>query len=157
MIFGVLTVLFSCCLVAKWCLTLQPDGSSVHGISQARILEWVASPFSRGFSRPRDWTCISWTAGGFFTVEAPEKPQSNLQGDSKQARRSVTGDIMPSGTSFQRLLFNKPETSIRDLLNTGLYDIDPKDNSSDIHVCGIFQMPLRGSVHLLGWIHWAGE
>ena len=37
-----------------------PPGSSVHGISQARILEWVAISFSRGSSWPRDWTCISW-------------------------------------------------------------------------------------------------
>ena len=35
-------------------------GSSVHGISQARVLEWVAIPFSSGFnSQPRDWTCVS--------------------------------------------------------------------------------------------------
>ena len=34
-------------------------GSSVHGISQAGILKWVAISFSRGSSRPRDWTCIS--------------------------------------------------------------------------------------------------
>ena len=34
-------------------------GSSVHGISQARVLEWVAISFSRGSSWPRDWTCIS--------------------------------------------------------------------------------------------------
>ena len=34
--------------------------SSVYGISWARILEWVAISFSRGSSRPRDWTCISW-------------------------------------------------------------------------------------------------
>ena len=34
-------------------------GSSVHGILQARILEWVAMPSARGFSWPRDWTCIS--------------------------------------------------------------------------------------------------
>ena len=33
--------------------------SSVHGILQVRILEWVAMPFSRAFSWPRDWTCIS--------------------------------------------------------------------------------------------------
>ena len=39
-----------CCLVAKSCLTLLPPGSSVHGISQARTLEWVASSFSRGSS-----------------------------------------------------------------------------------------------------------
>ena len=36
----------------------SPPGSSVHGISQARILEWVATSHSRGSSWPRDWTCI---------------------------------------------------------------------------------------------------
>ena len=47
------------------CLTLwdpmdcSPPGSSVHGILQARVLEWIAMPFSRGASWPRDWTCIS--------------------------------------------------------------------------------------------------
>ena len=47
------------------CLTLcdpmdwSPPGSSVHGIFQVRILEWVAMPSSRGFSWPRDQTCIS--------------------------------------------------------------------------------------------------
>ena len=45
-------------------------GSPVHGILQARILEWVAIPFSRGFSQPRNWTRVSWIAGGFFTVWA---------------------------------------------------------------------------------------
>ena len=37
----------------------SPPGSSVHGILQARILEWVATPSSRG-SRPRDWTHVSY-------------------------------------------------------------------------------------------------
>ena len=51
-------------LVAQLCLTLcdttdcSLPGSSVHGISQARILEWVAISFSRGSSWPRDWTCL---------------------------------------------------------------------------------------------------
>ena len=45
-----------------------PPGSSVHGILQARILEWVAIPSSRGSSRPRDWTQVSCTAGRFFTI-----------------------------------------------------------------------------------------
>jgi len=45
-------------------------GSSVHGISQARTLEWVAISFSRGSSHPRDWICVSCLAGGFFTTEA---------------------------------------------------------------------------------------
>ena len=38
----------------------SPPSSSVHGISEARILEWVAISFSRGSSLPRDWNCIPW-------------------------------------------------------------------------------------------------
>ena len=41
---------------------------TVHGILQARILEWVAFPFSRGSSQPRDGTQVSRTAGGFLTT-----------------------------------------------------------------------------------------
>ena len=52
----------------------SPPGSPVHGISQARILEWVAISSSRGSSRARDQTCISCIAGGFFTTAAPGKP-----------------------------------------------------------------------------------
>ena len=50
----------------------SPPGSSVHGILQARILEWVAMPSSRGSSQPRDWIHVSYgpcIAGGFFTAE----------------------------------------------------------------------------------------
>ena len=45
-------------------------GSSVHGISQARILEWTAISFSRGSSPPRDRTWVSYIAGRFFSVWA---------------------------------------------------------------------------------------
>ena len=48
----------------------SPPGSSVHGILQARTLEWVALPFSRGSSQPRDQTRVSHIAGRFFTVWA---------------------------------------------------------------------------------------
>ena len=48
----------------------SPPGSSVYGIFQARVLEWVAISFSRGSSRPRDRTCISCIPGRFFTVWA---------------------------------------------------------------------------------------
>ena len=40
---------------------------TIHGLLQARILEWVASPFSRGSSQSRDLTQVSCTAGRFFT------------------------------------------------------------------------------------------
>ena len=70
------------CLVVQSCLTLcdpvdcSPPGSSVHGILQARILEWGAMPSSRGSARPTDWTHISWVAGRFFTTEPSGKPPS---------------------------------------------------------------------------------
>ena len=62
-----LLLLFSCQVMSDSCdpMDCSPPGSSVHGISQARILEWVAISFSRGSSRPRDWTCVSYIAGGF--------------------------------------------------------------------------------------------
>ena len=73
----------------------SPPGSSVHGISQARILEGVAIPSSRGSSRPRDGTCVSCIAGGFFTFWAIGK--------------SVT--IGPGQKDVGRLLeHGKPET-----------------------------------------------
>ena len=54
--------------VAESCLTLcDPLDYTVHGILQARILEWVAVPFSRGSSQPGDRTQVSCTSGGFFT------------------------------------------------------------------------------------------
>jgi len=48
-------------------------GSSVHGILQARILEWVAISFSRGTSQPRDQTWLFCITGRFFTTELPAK------------------------------------------------------------------------------------
>ena len=45
-------------------------GSSVRGIIQARKLEWVAMPSSRGSSQRRDWTQVSCVAGGFFSIWA---------------------------------------------------------------------------------------
>ena len=57
--------------VAQSCLTLcNPMDYRVHGILQARILEWAAVPFSRGSSQPRDQTQIAHIAGRFFTSGA---------------------------------------------------------------------------------------
>ena len=63
-------------LVAQSCLTLcipldcRLPGCPVHVILQARILEWAAISFFRGSSQPRDWTRVSWIAGGFFIIWA---------------------------------------------------------------------------------------
>ena len=60
-------MLFFSCWVVSLCdpMDYSPPGSSVYGIFQARILEWVAISFSRGSSQPMDWTCIYcifWTS-----------------------------------------------------------------------------------------------
>ena len=49
-------------------------GSSVHGILQAKILEWFAMSSSRESSQPRDQSWVSGIAGGIFTTETPGKP-----------------------------------------------------------------------------------
>ena len=61
-------VFVRCSVVSDFCdpMDCSPPGSSVNGISQARILEWVANSSSRGASRPRDRTHISWLAGRFL-------------------------------------------------------------------------------------------
>ena len=67
-------------LVTQSCLTLcnpidcSSPGSSVHGISQARMLKWVAISSSRGSSRPRDQIRIPHLAGRFFTAEPLGRP-----------------------------------------------------------------------------------
>ena len=70
------------CVHAKWLqstlcnlVDCSPPGSSVHGILQVRIPEWVAIPFSRGYSWPRDRTCVSCIAGKFFTTEPLGNPK----------------------------------------------------------------------------------
>ena len=71
------TSLKNACVCAKSlqsCPTLSdpmdcsPPGSSVHGILQARILEWAAISSSRGSSQPRDRTQVACMAGGFFII-----------------------------------------------------------------------------------------
>ena len=67
-----------CCLVAKsvFCdpMDYSPPGSFVHGISQTRILEWVAISISRRYSQSRDQIWVSCLAGRFSTTEPPGKP-----------------------------------------------------------------------------------
>ena len=80
-----------CWLVAQLCPNLcdpmdcSPPGSSVHGISQARVLEWVAISFSWGSSWPSDRAHISCLAGRFFTTEPPGKPKEANSGSWLQS------------------------------------------------------------------------
>ena len=84
--------------VVQSCLTLCDPmdctlpGSWVHEILQARILEWVAIPFSRGSPQPRDQTQVSHTAGGFFTIWATREA-SNLRGHDFQVHFTILRGI----------------------------------------------------------------
>ena len=77
-------------------------GSPVHGIFQARILEWVALPFSRGSSQPRDRTWVSSTAGRYFTVWATKV------------------NIIPKSWKLLRIDYNYINISITDSMDMSL-------------------------------------
>ena len=83
-IFSVCSFMLSSLLfhvVYKKCLTLcDPMECTVHGVLQARILEWVALPFFRGSFQPRDRTQVSHIAGGFFTSWNTREAQEHWSG-----------------------------------------------------------------------------
>ena len=67
--------------ISQRCPTLcSHTDYTVHGILQSRVLEWIALPFSRGSSQPRDWTQVSCIAGGFFTSWATREAQKYWSG-----------------------------------------------------------------------------
>ena len=68
--------------------THSPPGPSVHGILQARILEWVAMASSRGSSQHRDQTQVSCITGRFFTTEPLGKPMRIQYSGFKKAKGS---------------------------------------------------------------------
>ena len=92
----VLTKLESEVKVTQSCPTLcDPMDSTVHGILQARILEWVACPFSKGSSQTRDQTQISHIAGKFFPSWATREVQ-NWKGNGKPVHCSCLENTMNS-------------------------------------------------------------
>ena len=109
-----------CCLAAKSCLTLlgphglYPLGSSIHGISQARILKWVAVSSSRGSYQPRDRTCVS-CIGRFSTTEPPGKPSRERKAPPKnrvamawsRGGRMLVIKTSDPHSSFQLLQWNR--------------------------------------------------
>ena len=88
---------------ALLCPTLfDPMGYTVHGILQARILEWVAFPFSRGSSQPRDRTQVSRIAGRFF---ASGKPKNTVLGSPSLLQRMFLTQELNLGLLHYRLIF----------------------------------------------------
>jgi len=83
--------LLQSCLTLCYPMDCSPPGSTVHRILQARIVEWIAIPFSRGSSRPRDWTQVSYRScivrlvlyhwhhlGSYWTRGHPKWPYLDL-------------------------------------------------------------------------------
>ena len=97
-------------LVSQWCPTAcdpincSPPGSSVHGISQARILEWIAIPFPRGSFLPRDQTQVSCTAGEAHP--SPHQPLSTLSHCTKSNVSQINQQCDPSHCSIASKVFS---------------------------------------------------
>ena len=79
-----------------WPLGCCPPDSSVHGILQARVLEWVTLPFSRGCSQARDQIQVSCMAGDFFTIWATREPTDH--NNSAYHIRNLPASTFPGHT-----------------------------------------------------------
>ena len=89
-------------------------GSSVHRILQARTLEWVAIPFSKGSSWPRDQaqvSCVSWIAGRFFTAEPLGMPAPHLH----EGRSAAMFDWMKSNYFSSHTYFLPMSSTMRNM------------------------------------------
>ena len=92
-------------------MDFSPPGYTVHGIFQARILEWVAIPFSRGSSQPRDRPQVSCIAGKFFTLWATRKSPSVCDSCSV-----MSNSLQPHG------LCSLPASSVHGILQTRILE-----------------------------------
>ena len=117
------------------CLTLwdpmdcSPPSSSVHGILQARTLQWAAIPFSKGSSWPRGWTRASCTAGRFFTIWAIREAQNpeiefHINTFKRKVKNQERKESHDAGTTgyldaknanfkpFLTTMWNRPQTEL---------------------------------------------
>ena len=98
--------------VAQSCPTLSgPMDYTVHGILQARILEWVAFPFSRGSSQPRDRTQVSRIAGRFFTSGATREAQQYWSGQPVPSPGDLPDPVIKLGSPALKANNNSKKVS----------------------------------------------
>ena len=109
----------SCVLVTQSCLTLcdptncSLPGFSVREILQARILEWIAVPFSRGSSLPRDWTLVSCTAGRFFTICATRKSSIKVLVKLTKLTPGYTGNLKITQYLYSKRDYKNSDLSVQ--------------------------------------------
>ena len=84
---------------------MYPPGSSVHGILQVRILEWVGMSSSRGSSRPRDQICVSYVS--YTSTEPPGKPV-NTYNSLEHWQRLQGNNISLKGQSGPVMMTHRP-------------------------------------------------
>ena len=110
----------------------SPSGSSVHGIFQARVLEWTAISFSRGSSRPRNRSRVSRIAGRHFTVWAtrealpPRRAAPNQTNDHSLREMALVLELWtgrPKDTGRAGPRHRKCERSIRQQIREALVNI----------------------------------
>ena len=138
--------------IAQSCLTLcDPMDCIVHGILQARILEWVSFPFSRGSSQPRDRTYVSRIAGGLVTSWATREAQYEVKRTLKNIGLADAG-----AATIPRLEIN---------LKVGLPTQDPdlwcgcgspsgRWDASMLHWWDLLRIHPLGLLALLAATHW---
>ena len=88
----------------------SPPGSFVHGILQARILEWVSMPSSRGSSQPRDRTCVSWgscTAGDSLPLSHWRSPCRLVEIAREPELEVEPNNVTPFLQSHHKTLMHK--------------------------------------------------
>ena len=89
-------------------------GSFVHGIFQARVLEWVAISFSRGSSQSRDWTWVSRIVGRCFTIWATrEVPNTGIEPRSPALQADSVPSVLPGKQAFSNMWENSLLTILR--------------------------------------------
>ena len=113
----------------------SPPGSSVHGILQARILEWVAISFSRGSSQPGDWTQISCIAGRCFNLWA-----------TREAHQQIKDAANSSDMSQSESLGFTRKWEVKDEWSQGV-----KEESEE---GGKFQKTMRKGINDKGGVNW---
>ena len=144
--------------VTQLCPTLcNPMDHAVHGISQAWILEWVAFPFSRGSSQPRDQTQVSRVSVGFFTSWATRETQEYWSGwpicssvdhpdpgieQSKLGYPALQADSLPTELS------GKPIPSLNSFI------FPTQGSNQGLPHCGqiLYQLSHKGSPRILEWV-----
>ena len=143
-------LLFVCSDVQS-CLTLcdsmdcSPPGSSVHGILQARILEWVAMSFSRGSSWPSDWTCISCIRGILYRCATWEALLFVYQGSRGLRRCQLDKDNnRRGGMTFKKI------AQLRMIHKVQRSSVSPQL----VWHSGIACLEVNGSKLNSGWSYW---